>query len=103
MHAGDNDDLIVKDAIEKSVRETAEKRAACLTMDDGKLQRVGDYGLHEIIRRREKFLTETCLLSLVSAVGTFNVWTRRDEQSATSPGTAANLPENLLPGNALRS
>lgn len=73
MHTGHNDNLIVNDAIVKSIRETTEKCAMGLTMDNGELLGVCHHRLHDRVRRRKKLLTKTSLLSLVPSVGVFNV------------------------------
>lgn len=73
MHTGHNDNLIVNDAVVKPVRETTEKCAMGLTMDNGELLGVCHHGSHDRVRRRKKFLTKTSLLSLIPSVGVFNV------------------------------
>ena len=73
MHTGHNDNLIVNNAVVKSIRETTKKCAPGQSMDNGELLGVCHHRLHDGVRRRKKLLVKTSLLSLVPSVDVFNV------------------------------
>jgi hypothetical protein len=103
MHTGHDNNLIGNNTVVKSVRETRKKCATGLTMDNGTLQGVRHHGFHNHVRRCEKLFAKTSLLSLVPSVSIFKRPQRpRDELSVASPGAAADLLEDLFPGNAFR-
>jgi hypothetical protein len=104
MHTSYNNDLIVDNSVEEAVRETPQICATCLTVHNRELFRVCGQGFKDSAHGCKKLVTKTGSLSLIPSVGSFQRPRRQQAgRTVVSPKVRADLLQDLVPRNTLRS
>jgi len=104
VHTGHHYNLIINNSVEKAVRETTQICTTCLTVNDGKTFGICHQRFDDDTHRCKKLVAKTRSLILIPSVGVFNIrGGSRPEDRGASPRPRADLLQDLVPRNTLRS